>query len=340
MALLFMDGFDHYTYADIGNKWNSTSNSSLSASARTGSGCLHHETSAGQPTTNKSLGSNLATFVLGFAFWTNTLNVDIVYLYETATQKLRFKLNSSGQIEVYNQANTLLGTSAMGSPLTANVWNHIEIKATIHASAGTVEVRVNGSATPVINLTGQVISTSGNAYATSFQFQPGSTFLGIQRFDDVHLCDTTGSQNNNFLGDSQVLTIYPSGDGNSSQWVGSDGNSVNNSLLVDEAQHNGDTDYVQSDVVSNKDTYAMQDIATTGVVRAVATHAVIKKNGAGSRTVRKLLRSGTTDYESSDINPGTTYSHYSQTYQLNPDTSAAWTPTEVNGMQLGIKVQA
>ena len=89
------------------------------------------------------------------------------------------------------------------------------------------------------------------------------------RFDDVYLVDTS-APNGDFLGDVRVAYLAPNGNGASSQFVGSDLNSVDNYLLVDEVPANDDTDYVQSDVLNNIDTYALADLpANAGVVKSV-----------------------------------------------------------------------
>ena len=56
-------------------------------------------------------------------------------------------------------------------------------------------------------------------------------------YDDLYICDGTtvpGEPVNDFLGDVRVDTLYPNGNGNSSQWVGQDANSTDNYLNVDD----------------------------------------------------------------------------------------------------------
>jgi hypothetical protein len=140
----------------------------------------------------------------------------------------------------------------------------------------------------------------------------------------------------------RVVTLYPNGNGNYSQFVGSDGNSTNNFQLVDEAQANDNTDYVERDVVGDKDSYAFENLPSTpDAIKGVQICTIANKQDAGSRTGRMFFRISGTDYESADFTPAeASYTAFTHLADVSPATSSAWTESEVNGMEAGIKVQA
>jgi hypothetical protein len=47
-----------------------------------------------------------------------------------------------------------------------------------------------------------------------------------------------------------------------------------------------------------------------------------------------------TDYEGASQNVGTDYRVYREIIEQNPNTTAAWTESEINGAEFGYKVQA
>ena len=89
---------------------------------------------------------------------------------------------------------------------------------------------------------------------------------GTTIFDDVYLMAGTGDE---FLGDCTVATLLPTGNGFVNQFVGSDGNSTDNYLLVDE-QPPSSTDYVGSATTGQQDLYTLTNLTGSGTVLAVA----------------------------------------------------------------------
>ena len=111
-------------------------------------------------------------------------------------------------------------------------------------------------------------------------------------YDDVYIADTTGSYNNDFLGELTVEHLRPASD-DTAQWLGSDANSVDNYALVDEAGTYNGADYVASSTVGQRDLYvptASTQPITSPVVGVVVA-AVAMKTDAGTRTA-KLVRQG------------------------------------------------
>lgn len=160
-------------------------------------------------------------------------------------------------------------------------------------------------------------------------------------FEDLYICDGSGSINNDFLGDMRVDCYLPNGNGNSSQLVGSDSNSTDNYQLVDETSQNGDSDYVQSSTVNNKDTYAVADMSHTPAnIFGTQLNMIAKKDDSGTRSICSVCRSGGTDYDGDTQALGTTYVDYRQIRETDPATSSAWTRSNLNSAEFGVKVAA
>ena len=64
-----------------------------------------------------------------------------------------------------------------------------------------------------------------------------------------------------------------------------------------------------------------------------------RKTDAGGRILRAVVRLSGSESESGDIAPATAYDFYQSVFEAKPG-GGAWTPTDVDAMEVGYKVQA
>lgn len=341
--LLFCDSFDHYASADILNKYNVASNPGTNTQiqaglGRRGTACL--EMSAGTGVTKSGL-ANHATYIVGAAIYPDDFSSagPILAFIDSGTIHITISVNTSGQILVYRGAHgaTLLATSA--SALATDTWYYLEVKVTINDSTGTVEVRVNGSNTGWHNITGADTRNGASAQVNAIRIDGGTQDM---RWDDLVIMDGSGSApHNDFIGDVRVDAYLPNGNGNSSQLDGSDGNSVDNYLLVDDAAPDSDSTYVQSATATEKDTYAFANMShTPATIYGVQINMTAKKDDAGTRSIAAVTRSDGADYDGTTQALSTAYTGYREVLTQDPDTSAAWTKSGFDAAEFGVKVAA
>lgn len=279
------------------------------------------------------------TWFVGCAFMYGTAGVasDIIALIDAGgNTHCTVRMGSDQKLYVTRAGTTLIGPGA--TTLTINVWYYIEFKVKIDDTTGTADVRVNG----LLDLSGTGLDTRNGGSASADRVQLGSLidntpFTGY--WDDFYACDSSGSVNNDYLGDIRVVPLYPNGNGATSNLAGSDGNSVNNYALVNEVGDNdGDTSYVQSATVNDKDTYAMDDLTpTSGTVYGVKTVLSVKKDDAGARSVAAITRLSGTEVLGSDRALSTTYQHLWDIRETKPG-GGSWSIADVNGVEVGMKV--
>ena len=204
-------------------------------------------------------------------------------------------------------------------------------------SASTCVIKVNGVVWVTV-ATSQDTKSSSNAYFNEFRIGLDNNVSGDEiQFDDLYIIDTSGSVNNDFLGDCKVVTIYPSANGTTNSWTASTGS---NYQCVDEAQHNTDTDYVSSSTATQLDLYAMGDI-TGGTVLGIRVVNVARKDDAGTRTAVQAVRTGSTNYfAGSAYSVGDNYTYYGNIWENNPNTTSPWSSSEINGMEAGIRLES
>lgn len=343
MTMRFMDSFDHYATADITEKWSSINATPVIAASVGRRSTAAMEFNSNTDRVSKQIDAQ-STWTVGMAISIATqpgTGGDIIYFGDSGADQCGVFLNADKTLS-FRRGTTVLGTSTFALPTGG--YSYLECKVVIDNTAGTFEIRVDGS--NKLSATGQDTQATANATAneifihgrTAINTGPGT---GLIRIDDLFINDGAGSVNNGFLGDSRVDSYAPNGNGNSSQHTGSDGNSVDNYLLVDEAAPNDDTDYVESTTVGNKDTYAFTDMThTPATIHGVQLCMAAKKDDAGAKSIAGVTRSGGTDFDGATVAISTSYQYVLQMRETDPNTSAAWTKTNLNAAEFGMKVAA
>jgi hypothetical protein len=330
MTLLYMDGFE----TQDATRYVSGATIGYGTGTRFSYG---HCVDVFRPQFNKPIGSNETTLIVGQAVKTNNYQHGIYFYGDNGTiVNVVVVLLENGAIDVRrtNTAGTLLASAPAGSFPTA-AWFYVEAKIVFSNTVGTVEVRINGA--NVASATG--LDTNNSTTVGCDMISVITTNAGGNRqIDDFYICNGSGSVNNNFLGDVRVATLAPTGNGASSQLAGSDGNSTDNYLLVDESPYNT-SDYVSSATSGQKDSYVMADLpGSASSVLAVQQVASLIKTDAGAIQAKHLIRSGATNYTTAAFNLSTGYVTYLYIRETDPDTSAAWTVANVNAHEAGIEV--
>ena len=334
MALRFLDSFDHYVTADLPEKWQLVSAPTISAGTGRRSTASLRITSSGNGIV-KVFGTQ-PTWIVGCAFRFSVLPGGpsrLMNLWDGATLQDELRLNSSGTLSV-TRNGTVLGTSTL--MLTPTVYYYLEWRVTIHDTTGSYDVRVNGvSWLSATNVDTKNTATVG---ADSVELGVRDNGLGNTDYDDLYICDGTGTTNNTLLGDCRVDCLLPTGDGSNSAWTVSTG--TTHSTLVDEPAPNDNTDYVSTATTSARDSYAMGDLPamTAPVIYGLQQSSSLAKDDAGTRQVKHLLKSGATT-----VTGGTThtlassFTYYRDIWEQDPNTAAAWTTAAVNALEAGVE---
>lgn len=276
--------------------------------------------------------------IVGYG-WYSTFDQGPISFYgdSGATQHITVVRNGgTGFMEIRrgSSGGTLLATGT--TQILNSVWNYFEISVTISDTIGEVHVRLNGKTTDEVSYTGDTKNggTANTIDKIVFSYANGST----NRNADIYILNDTGTTNNNFLGDVVVRTLGPIGNGNSSQLLGSDADSINNYQLVDERPFSS-VDYVGSATTGQKDTYAIADLpAGVTTVYGMQINGSMAKSDATLAQARYVVRSGGTDYGGITRALSTSFIGYYELYETDPATGVAWTPTGVNNMETGVEI--
>jgi len=334
MAILFMDGFDHYVEADITKKWTSASNAAYTTMGTTGGrhgGYLG--VSGNQGYIYKVFSSGLATVYTGFACSIaaySTGDITLASFRDATVLHLVLCVNSSNILEVRlgSSTGTLIGSGS--SVVSESAWHYIEWAVTIDNTAGAVIVKVDG--VTEINVSGVDTQNGGTATATTLWLGAASNGR-VCFFDDLYISDSA------LLGDVRIDTLYPTSDGAHTDFTPSTGTS--HYACVDEPQI-GLSDSVYSSTVGAVDTYGLGDLPSgaSGTIYAVQVNNIASKSDAGARSIASVVRSGTSESTSSATALASTAVDNLAIFATDPATSTAWTVSGINGMEAGTKVAA
>jgi hypothetical protein len=258
---------------------------------------------------------------------------------DAATTHITLGMDSNGRLIVRRGlAGTVLGQTDI-NVLPHSGFRQVEVKVTLSDTVGAVELRVDGKVpSGWSDLSGVDTKNGGTATVFDTVHVYGG---GVEWYaDDLVIWNGAGSINNNFFGVTRVYSCHPNGNGAYSELVGSDGNSVDNYLQVDESTPYSIADYNGSATVGNKDSYAFADLpVATGNVRGVIVSMIAFASDGGAKSIRALARRAAVDATGADFTLSTSPAVCDQVWEVDPTDAAAWTVTRVNASEFGAEAR-
>jgi len=248
--------------------------------------------------------------------------------------------NSDGTSWVFYR-NGNLGTTIGSHPIAKNTYYHVGIDAKFAASGGWLSLYIDGDL--VLNFSGdttatQVAKVTFGTYPRPAGYSALWETLQYAYYDDLFIDDTTGEGAAAVVPDRRFSLISPDGDGNYSQMMGSDGDQINNSLLVDEIPPSG-VDYVKAASTDLFDSYVMADYTKPGSASIIAVIPIVRAKKESVADIQLALgtRLSSTDLIGSDQALGTSYARAIFERQTTKPGGGAWAEADVDGAEVIIK---
>lgn len=348
MALLWMDGFDHYGSPSVmlDGVWaevNSSDYTISSVNPRTGGSCLRAPGGA-STSLRRVLGGPKTKVGVGLAMYLSALPVAdnrlAIVSFRSSGNSIQVwaVCESTGIIRVYRGGSpgsgggTSLGATAAPA-LVAGAYQHFEMAVNFSNTAGTVEIRVNGvtvlSLSSVDTVATATEECSQVAFLHSYFANPGVSV----DMDDVFVWDGTGTENNDFLGDRRVRTLFPNGNTASAGWTAV--GAASGYQCIDEAAPNDETDYIEAiGGTTPVSEFEFEDLPAVGAVAAVQTYVRARKTNAGAANLQASLVSGASVDAGTDRPITEAYTYYTDVSELDPATGTPWTQSAVNAAKL------
>lgn len=253
----------------------------------------------------------------------------LVYDDDTATNSsANIRMTATGLMRLY-RGNTFISEI---TTLLPNTWYYIEFKLDIE-DAGSAVVRVNGV---------EVLDFSGDLQAdTSTWTQVRFVSMGNGCvYDDIYIADTTGGINDDFLGPVNIRVLRPNGAGNENDWTASDASpGANHYLLVDDVGTDGDATYIESNTTNERELFAHENTSVSTAILGVQQSTSMRTTDGIPVDVTLSSRLAPTTVDTSATSISTTsYTHVLAIYDDNPVSSLAWTDTDLNSMEFGVRI--
>lgn len=330
MALLFIDGFDHYDDAEITDKWAFRTNTYINSGGRFGSSYMKHLSTHSSydyftlPARNE--------VILGVAVKVEALNYTylagspFIALRDPAgVDHIKLHLNSDSKIYVLRGDDTVLGSP--DSPIMPDQWYYLEVRVKVDDSAGELELRVNEQV--LLNLSGIDTRNGGEPSIGHFRFR-GIYYNTSAYYDDLYVDDAQ------FHGNVQVKTFMPDSDGTYSDWTRSAG--ANDYECIDEVPTNNDTDYIKSSTKGHKSSFGI----TTGAletVKGIQLNHHVRAAAAGIRRIKPFIRSGGADYNAPVSGVlGAEFNYILNIFQTDPQDGQPWNQTKLEAAEFGLRL--
>lgn len=342
MAIIFMDGFDHYFAMDgvSGRKWDVGSTGGMWPGRFGGQSCYVGAYNNASATTSKTFTQHPSTIVLGCAMMCGRygFKTDKNWLQFLGNNKtlLEFSCDENGSIVVKSN-NIPVATLSFTMPL--GLWFYFEVKLTVGPLATCV---IHIDSVEKLNTTFSM--TNGTVgYVDKMTWRnpwdwPYWTDLYI---DDLYVVDTSGTYNNDFLGEVRIQTKYPDAEGSQTDFRPSQG--TNNSLMVNATssnfQESGKFNY--SGTPGDIDLYSIGNFTVSGQIFAVQENIIFRKDDVGNRSVAPLLKyPDGSMYEGPDLPCYSGYTWGAKVWERDPVTANMWLLTDLNQTEFGLKVKS
>jgi len=342
MAITFLhvDGFEHNTVS--GDRYSSAERSGTPGTANGAYGY-------GRALSIYASGNWLGPLLSGTPYTTiftamtfspqsnSTTNEALLQFYDDVTSTVQVTIsiqfsNVSGKFNLYayrgTTAGTLLATASNVIP-AAFFWCHVSVMCTVDPTNGRVKVNIDG--TNVIDFTGNTQNTA-NTRIDRVRIPGVAT--------NTYYCDNwiiaTGLPTDPMLPEIRVYAQFPTG--NDAVQFAVTGSAANWSA-VNESGPNGDTSYTYSSTVGQQDTFTFSAPSIGATVHALQVCYDARRDDAGPRAMRAVVKPTTTAYDSgADDTLTSTYYIYKKIWMTNPETAAAWTPAQATAAKFGYKL--
>lgn len=334
MSIVWMDGFEHYDAVQTGDfpldtNYSGSNHSLISLGTGRLDGKALTVTSSSIITVSRGV-PNVTTMTVGVAIKLGALpSARTVLLDLTAADggsRSAVVITASGAIGIItgNSTSTTPFLQTADGLITAGNWNYIEVTITAATSAtGSASISINGLS--VATISSVQTASSGTVYGIV------SVRLSNSACDDFYVTNDSTK-----LGPVHMTLQAASADTTQADWTPSTGTS--HFACVDTVPVDTTT-YVSASAASKYDLYALGDLSgTPASIKAVAPLVVAKKDDSGLRTLRTKMKSGTTTSNGAEFPLNTGYAQIMDVYTQNPDTSAAWTASDVNALQVGLEI--
>ena len=350
MALVFIDGFDHYdpqAPGPFGEPWLARGKAAyLSPQAtriagrRPSSHALRLPAGPGGGYV-KNLDAAASGLTVGAALRTvpyaNTGAEPVLLGVRDVQAQVAYivRIGDDGRLRL------LRGQHGVEEPVAISVasapargWHYVELQVLRGSGDGVLSVRINGM--PAIHLTGLDTVQDGGELVTAFVGAwPGHDCPVTLDVDDLYVADTTGTINNTFLGDVRVDALPAQADGSLNEWIVTPAGAAAWQAVSDDDEASA----IQAAAGGLRQTFR---VAPLPVMASPAIHGVqltllARKTDAGLGSLKGLVASGAQTATSAGVALQEQLAWHTVLFERDPGSGDAWTEGGFNAAEFGVE---
>lgn len=241
-------------------------------------------------------------------------------------------ITNTYQLYVVNANSSTLAYSSFNIGRSNWVW--LEVKCDMNNS-GNIQVRLNG--VEVFNINSDFRNATSDPL-TGLRVHGAAPSPGFW-YDEVIICDDTGSTFNDFFGEMRLEYAVVDADGAVAAWTPSAG--ANYQCIDDPlGAYDKTAETYISSATTDQDNYASHATAivypTPDQVKFTSLHALLRDDG--SNTFRLQVDSaGTIARDAADRDPPSAYAWFATYWPTNPATGLAWDLAAIDAAEFGIR---
>jgi len=273
-----------------------------------------------------------ATMIVGVAVYCGSYPAASAKIFEMrdgTTVGINVRWEASGEFSIY-RTNTLIATTSGAAP-GEETWFYLELKV-VCGDSGSYELRINN--TNVLSDASKDTKAGTHDYHDAVRFVGAGTLIGIA-YDDIYICDGSGSKNNDFRGIQRVVAIRPNGD-SAVAWTRSAGST--SYTLVDDGAADDDTTYVESSTSTQLDLYDYETLSGVTSITAIQINTTAKLTDASAFNIYQVAKSDDTQSDGSSVALASSYGTKTRILEDDPDTASAWSADGLNAAKFGTKL--
>ena len=350
MALLFIDGFDHYdpqALDDYGHPWLARGKAAyLSPQATREQGRRPSSFALRLPEGSgggyvKNLDATKTSLIVGASIrvvaYENTYTEPLLLGVRDANAQVAHlvKIGEDGRLKLYRWQygyEQLITTSV--STAAARGWHYVELQVTQGTSNGVLSVRLNGVL--AIQMNAQDTIQGGGQLLTAFLGAiPGQSCPLTLDVDDFYIADTSGTINNTFLGDVRVDTLQAIGAGSLNQWTVTPPGTNAWEAVSDEDE----TTSISAPSAGLRQSFdvAPLPVMSTPAVFGVQLTMLARKTDAGLGKLKGLVVSGAQTLASPEVILQEQQAWQCALFERNPNGNVQWTEAAFNAAEFGVE---
>lgn len=350
MALLFIDGFDHYDPQALDaqgypllarGKATYLSSRATRIQGRRPSSYALRLPAGGGGGYIKDLGVFKTGLIVGAAFRVASLGNNgaepLLLGVGDSGEVLHFvAVSSDGKLKLYRNLggfeNQLISTST--ATIAAGGWNYVELRVVQGTNDGTLSVRVNEVL--VIHLTGQDTIRGGTQLLTVFLGAlPYQNCPATVDVDDFYVADTGGTINNTFLGNVRVDILKPQGNGSLNEWTVTPTNAIAWQVVSD----NNESSAIVAEGDDLRQTFGVNPlpVGATPAIHGVQLTMLAHRADGGADRIKGLIVSEGQSAVSPNLILYDRPSWRTAMFERSPNDNAQWTEGALNNAEFGVE---